>query len=91
MSNPWKKLSTPVVATNLSDIISEQYALGLQIQEDTKFAEMISDQHIPSSSDDISPDVLKQIQDSSLKDYSDSTRLLQKFCNVSSTRSMTTR
>lgn len=78
MSNPWKKLSTPVVAANLSDIISEQYALGLQIQEDTKFAEMISDQHIPSSSDDISPDVLKQIQDSSLKDYSDSDAIIAK-------------
>ncbi|KAL4703667.1 hypothetical protein ACJJTC_016211 [Scirpophaga incertulas] len=33
MSNPWKKIAEPTVVNNLSDIMSEEYARGLQIKE----------------------------------------------------------
>ncbi|XP_063537357.1 serine/threonine-protein kinase RIO3 [Cydia strobilella] len=79
MSNPWKKVLEPVTAENLSDIMSEQYAKGLQVQEEIKFAELISDQQVsPSSSDDIPPEILQQLQDANLTEYCDSDAIIAK-------------
>ncbi|XP_041982060.1 serine/threonine-protein kinase RIO3 [Aricia agestis] len=84
MSNPWKKVSAPVDTLNLSDIMSEEYAKGLQVKEDTKFAEQISDiitdhQAITQSKiDDISPLVLRQIEESNVKDSCDSDAIIAK-------------
>ncbi|XP_063386796.1 serine/threonine-protein kinase RIO3 [Cydia fagiglandana] len=79
MSNPWKKVTAPVAAENLSDIMSEQYAKGLQVQEEIKFAELISDQQVcPSSSDAIPPEILQQLQDANLTEYCDSDAIIAK-------------
>ncbi|XP_047521498.1 serine/threonine-protein kinase RIO3 [Pieris napi] len=77
MSNPWKKVSADV--QSLSDIMSEEYAKGLQTQEELKFAEQISDCHITTSEPtDLSPDVLKQIEESNVKEYCDSDAIIAK-------------
>lgn len=77
MSNPWKKVSTPVDVQNLSDIMSEEYAKGLQVKEEIKFAEHISDQHV-STSEEIPPELLKQIDDVIAKDYCNSDAIIAK-------------
>ncbi|CAF4928242.1 unnamed protein product [Pieris macdunnoughi] len=77
MSNPWKKVSADV--QSLSDIMSEEYAKGLQTQEELKFAEQISDCHITTSEPtDLPPDVLKQIEESNVKEYCDSDAIIAK-------------
>jgi RIO kinase 3 len=81
MSNPWKKLSEPTNVQNLSDIMSEEYAKGLQIKEETKFAEQIGNVFQSETSDNvvsdnISPEVLKQIEDSNAKGYCDSDAII---------------
>ncbi|XP_063829261.1 serine/threonine-protein kinase RIO3 [Ostrinia nubilalis] len=83
MSNPWKKVSAPTDVQNLSDIMSEQYAKGLQIKEEIKFAEQIGDVFQHESPDkpvtsDISPEILKQIEDSNVKEYCDSDAIIAK-------------
>ncbi|XP_049876055.1 serine/threonine-protein kinase RIO3 [Pectinophora gossypiella] len=78
MSNPWKKVTEPTLQSqNLSDIMSEQYARGLQVKEELKFAEHISDQHV-STSDDIDPELLKQIEEANLKEFCDSDAIIAK-------------
>ncbi|XP_053610543.1 serine/threonine-protein kinase RIO3 [Plodia interpunctella] len=83
MSNPWKKVAAPADVQNLSDIMSEQYAKGLQIKEEIKFAEEIgtsfqTDEQISSESNDISPEILKQIEESNVKEFCDSDAIIAK-------------
>ncbi|XP_059057857.1 serine/threonine-protein kinase RIO3 [Achroia grisella] len=83
MSNPWKKLTSPADVQNLSDIMSEEYAKGLQIKEEIIFAQQIgttfqSEEPVSSKSNDISPDILKQIEESNVKDYCDSDAIIAK-------------
>lgn len=83
MSNPWKKVSAPTDVQNLSDIMSEEYAKGLQVKEEIKFAEQIGGVFQPESPDqtdtnDISPEILKQIADSNVKEYCDSDAIIAK-------------
>ncbi|CAH2092566.1 unnamed protein product [Euphydryas editha] len=78
MSNPWKKVPASVDVQNLSEIMSEEYAKGLQVKEELKFAEQISDYHVGKESTDIHPDVLKQIEESNVKEYCDSDAIIAK-------------
>ncbi|VVD00612.1 unnamed protein product [Leptidea sinapis] len=78
MSNPWKKMSSPTDVQNLSDIMSEEYAKGLQVKEEVRFAEQISDHNIASDSKEFSPEILKQIEDLNVKDYCDSDSIIAK-------------
>ncbi|RVE47135.1 hypothetical protein evm_008212 [Chilo suppressalis] len=83
MSNPWKKVAAPTDVQNLSDIMSEQYAKGLQIKEEIKFAEQIGSVFQPETSSplqqsDINPEILKQIEDSNVKEYCDSDAIIAK-------------
>ncbi|XP_014361348.2 serine/threonine-protein kinase RIO3 [Papilio machaon] len=78
MSNPWKKVQTPVDTQNLSDIMSEEYARGLQVKEEIKFAEQVSDQHIATESNDVPPEILQQIAECNMKDYCDSDAIIAK-------------
>lgn len=78
MSNPWKKVSAPADVQNLSEIMSEEYAKGLQVKEELMFAEQISDQHVVVESNDFSPEMLKQIEESSAKGYCDSDAIIAK-------------
>ncbi|XP_013166470.1 PREDICTED: serine/threonine-protein kinase RIO3 [Papilio xuthus] len=78
MSNPWKKVQTPVDTQNLSDIMSEEYARGLQVKEEIKFAEQVSDQHIATESNDVSPEILQHIAECNVKDYCDSDAIIAK-------------
>ncbi|KAJ2945384.1 hypothetical protein O0L34_g187 [Tuta absoluta] len=77
MSNPWKKVATPEEVHDLNEIMSEQYAKGLQVKEELKFAEEISEQHV-STSEGIDPELLKQVQEANLKDYCDSDAIIAK-------------
>lgn len=77
MSNPWKKVPAPVDVQDLSEIMSEEYAKGLQDKEELMFAEGISDLQV-STSQDISPDLLKQIEDANVKEYCDSDSIIAK-------------
>lgn len=83
MSNPWKKIAAPTDVNNLSDIMSEEYAKGLQVKEEIKFAEQFGCTYTPESSgsaesSDISPEILKQIEDSNVKEYCDSDAIIAK-------------
>lgn len=78
MSSPWKKVDTPAEVQNLSEIMSEEFARGLQIKEETKFAEHLSEQHMSTSSDLIPPELIKQIDDSNVKDHCDSDAIIAK-------------
>ncbi|XP_038222273.1 serine/threonine-protein kinase RIO3 [Zerene cesonia] len=78
MSNPWKRVSAPVDVQNLSDIMSEEYAKGLQVKEELKFAEQISDTNITSESSELSPEILRQIEESNVKEYCDSDAIIAK-------------
>ncbi|XP_068617767.1 serine/threonine-protein kinase RIO3 [Battus philenor] len=78
MSNPWKKVQEPVDVQNLSDIMSEEYAKGLQVKEEIKFAEQVSDQHILTESDDLSPEILQQIAECNVKNFCDSDAIIAK-------------
>ncbi|CAK1586649.1 unnamed protein product [Parnassius mnemosyne] len=78
MSNPWKKVQAPVDVQNLSDIMSEEYARGLQVKEEIKFAEQITDHHEVSVSNEVPPEVLKQIAECNVKDYCDSDAIIAK-------------
>ncbi|CAG4944537.1 unnamed protein product [Parnassius apollo] len=78
MSNPWKKVQAPVDVQNLSDIMSEEYARGLQVKEEIKFAELITDHHVVTESNDVTPEVLKQIAECNVKDYCDSDAIIAK-------------
>lgn len=78
MSNPWKKVATPVDVQNLSEIMSEEYAKGLQVKEELKFAEQISDQHVIVESNDLSSEIIKQIEESNVTEYCDSDAIIAK-------------
>ncbi|CAG9788503.1 unnamed protein product [Diatraea saccharalis] len=84
MSNPWKKVSMPTNVQNLTDIMSEEYARDLQNKEEIKFAEQIGSafQPEPSSAmqppNDITPEIIKQIQESNVKEYCDSDAIIAK-------------
>nr|XP_026501032.1 serine/threonine-protein kinase RIO3 [Vanessa tameamea] len=78
MSNPWKKVSVPSDTQNLSDIMSEEYAKGLQVKEEIKFAEQISDNHFSVESTELSPDIIRQIEESNVKEYCDSDAIIAK-------------
>ncbi|CAH0720560.1 unnamed protein product, partial [Brenthis ino] len=78
MSNPWKKVATPADVQNLSEIMSEEYAKGLQVKEELKFAEQITDQHVIVEPNDLSPEILKQIEESNVKEYCDSDAIIAK-------------
>ncbi|XP_011566008.3 serine/threonine-protein kinase RIO3 [Plutella xylostella] len=80
MSNPWKRIAEPVVVQNFSEIMSEEVAKGLQVKEDMRFAEIVSDQHIaPSEAQEAIPaEVLKQIEESNAKGYCDSDAIIAK-------------
>lgn len=83
MSNPWKKLSAPTDVQNLSDIMSEEYAKGLQIKEETIFAQQIgvkleSEKPVSSESKDISSEIFKQIEDANVKNFCDSDAIIAK-------------
>lgn len=77
MSNPWKKVSTPAEVQDLSEIMSEELARGLQVQEETKFAVEMSDQHV-SSSTEIPPELLKQIEESNSSGFCNSDAIIAK-------------
>lgn len=55
--------------------MSEEYARGLQVKEELKFAEQLSDLLV-STSDEISPELLKQIEEANAKEYCDSDALI---------------
>ncbi|XP_045500462.1 serine/threonine-protein kinase RIO3 [Colias croceus] len=78
MSNPWKRVSAPVDVQNLSDIMSEEYAKGLQVKEELKFAEHITDNNVTSESNELSPEILGQIEESNVKEYCDSDAIIAK-------------
>ncbi|CAG9565045.1 unnamed protein product [Danaus chrysippus] len=78
MSNPWKKVSEPTNTQNLADIMSEQYARGLQIKEELRFAEQISDLNLGTETTEVSPEILREIEESSVKDYCDSDAIIAK-------------
>lgn len=80
MSNPWKKVVVPSDVQNLSDIMSEEYAKGLQVKENIRFAEEIADHHVVTERDssNIPPEVLNQIEQSNVKEYCDSGALIAK-------------
>ncbi|KAJ8714824.1 hypothetical protein PYW08_004805 [Mythimna loreyi] len=77
MSNPWKKIAAPAEVQDLSDIMSEELARGLQVKEEIKFAEQLSDQHV-STSNDIPPELLQEIETSNVKEYCDSDAIIAK-------------
>lgn len=77
MSNPWKKITAPTEVQDLTEIMSEELARGLQVKEETKFAEQLSDQHV-STSNDIPQELLQEIEDSNVKDYCDSDAIIAK-------------
>ncbi|KAG6463125.1 hypothetical protein O3G_MSEX013680 [Manduca sexta] len=76
MSNPWKKVAAPTDVQNLSDIMSEELARGLQVKEEIKFAEKLSDQHVTTS--DIPAELLQDIAESNAKEYCDSDAIIAK-------------
>ncbi|XP_030036490.2 serine/threonine-protein kinase RIO3 [Manduca sexta] len=76
MSNPWKKVAAPTDVQNLSDIMSEELARGLQVKEEIKFAEQLSDQHVTTS--DIPAELLQDIAESNAKEYCDSDAIIAK-------------
>ncbi|XP_045451554.1 serine/threonine-protein kinase RIO3 [Melitaea cinxia] len=78
MSNPWKKVSASTDVQNLSEIMSEEYAKGLQVKEELKFAEQISVSHVSKESVDLQPEILKQIDESNVKEYCDSDAIIAK-------------
>ncbi|OWR54101.1 Serine/threonine-protein kinase rio3 [Danaus plexippus plexippus] len=78
MSNPWKKVTEPTNTQNLADIMSEQYARGLQIKEELRFAEQISDLNLSTENSEVSPEILREIEESSVKDYCDSDAIIAK-------------
>lgn len=78
MSNPWKKVSASTDVQNLSEIMSEEYAKGLQVKEELKFAEQISVSHVSKESVDLQPEILKQIDQSNVKEYCDSDAIIAK-------------
>ncbi|CAH2043132.1 unnamed protein product, partial [Iphiclides podalirius] len=78
MSNPWKKVQAPVDVQKLSDIMSEEYARGLQVQEEIKFAEHMSDQHVVSESNEVPLEILQQIADCNVTEYCDSDAIIAK-------------
>lgn len=78
MSNPWKRIAEPVEVRNLSDIMSEEVAKGLQVKENMKFAEMVSDNQIVPVADEIPSEILQQIEDSNVKEYCDSDAIIAK-------------
>ncbi|XP_035444122.2 serine/threonine-protein kinase RIO3 [Spodoptera frugiperda] len=77
MSNPWKKIAAPAEVQDLSDIMSEEFARGLQVKEEIRFAERLSDQHV-STSNEIPPELLHDIETSNAKDYCDSDAIIAK-------------
>ncbi|XP_047031989.1 serine/threonine-protein kinase RIO3 [Helicoverpa zea] len=81
MSNPWKKIAAPAEVQDLSDIMSEELARGLQVKEEIKFAEQfseqLSDQHV-STSNDIPPEILHEIEASNVKEYCNSDAIIAK-------------
>ncbi|CAK1550342.1 unnamed protein product [Leptosia nina] len=79
MSNPWKVSAPAADMQNLSEIMSEEYAKGLQVKEELRFAEQISDFHITNSdSNEVSSLTLKQIDESTLGEYCDSDAIIAK-------------
>lgn len=78
MSNPWKKVSEPAAPQNLSDIMSEEFAKGLQVLEDSKFAELVTDDQIATGNEEISPEVLRQIEESKVKEFCDSDAIIAR-------------
>lgn len=78
MSNPWKKVPTPVAAQNLSDIMSEEFAKGLQIKEDMKFADTIFNEQLQTGEEPISAEILVQIQETNAKDFCNSDAIIAK-------------
>ncbi|XP_072945246.1 serine/threonine-protein kinase RIO3 [Epargyreus clarus] len=78
MSNPWKKVAEPVDVQKLSDIMSEEYAKGLQDKEDLKFAEHISDSNMTGTSDEVPPEILQEIEKSKVSGYCDSDAIIAK-------------
>ncbi|XP_075980219.1 serine/threonine-protein kinase RIO3 [Anticarsia gemmatalis] len=77
MSNPWKKIAAPADVQDLTEIMSEELARGLQVKEEIKFAEQLSDQHV-SSSNDIPQELLNDIEQSNVKEYCDSDAIIAK-------------
>ncbi|XP_026741521.1 serine/threonine-protein kinase RIO3 [Trichoplusia ni] len=77
MSNPWKKIAAPSEVQGLSDIMSEEIARGLQIKEELKFAEQLSDQHV-STSKEIPQELLQELEESNVKEYCDSDAIIAK-------------
>lgn len=77
MSNPWKKISAPTDVQDLNEIMSEEFARGLQVKEEIKFAEQLSDQHV-STSNDIPQELLQEIEQSNVKEYCDSDAIIAK-------------
>lgn len=78
MSNPWKKVQAPVDVQNLSDIMSEEYARGLQDKEEIKFAEQMSDHHIVSESNEVPLEILQQIAECNVTEYCNSDAIIAK-------------
>lgn len=77
MSSPWKKIVAPTDVQNLTEIMSEELARGLQVKEETKFAEHLSEHHA-STSDDVPQGLLLEIELSNALDFCDSDALIAK-------------
>ncbi|CAB3252907.1 unnamed protein product [Arctia plantaginis] len=77
MSSPWKKIAAPTNVQDLSEIMSEQLARGLQVKEELKFAEQLSDQHV-STSNDVPQGLIQQIELSNAKEFCDSDAIIAK-------------
>lgn len=77
MSNPWKKVAAPVEAQKLSDIMSEEFARDLQVREEIKFAEHLSEHHV-GTSNEVPVELLQEIESCNAKEYCDSDAIIAK-------------
>ncbi|CAB3252908.1 unnamed protein product [Arctia plantaginis] len=77
MTSPWKKIAAPTDVQDLSEIMAEQLARGLQVKEEIKFAEQLSDQHV-STSNDVPQGLIQQIELSNAKEFCDSDAIIAK-------------
>lgn len=73
--NPWKKGRTSP-DHNFIEILSEEIAKRLQIKEDLAFAETICNNNLQNS-DNISPDILRQVKISSVGNFCHTAKALQ--------------
>lgn len=78
MSSPWKVLTKCDAAPDLADIMSEEIARGLQVKENSKFAEMMTTEGNNITEDNISPMVMLEMENGNLTQFCDSDAVIAK-------------